>query len=778
MSFYEILNKLCMLLNKETLDRKQGDDKLKHDIDTEASARETADNELRELIRTSIGGVTESQLNEEITNRQNADNTLQTNIYKEAQAREQGDTALQQKINAEASTREQADQEIREGVSDKISELKSDLTLLESSETSILTSAEGYVLKNGYYDKHGIYHESNSFSNAFVNIDGITQFTIHSDNTTNAIVVNYVDYDKKFVSNLLDWSTAENTIVNSTDIPSEAKYISISSNYLYDANISVITKRKTIRGELESVKSFANAILPLNKEVFGYSRSIPVAKSEGYAPSNGWVDAGGIIKQGGYCHGYVDFYGNGFQINADAGVIVVNYVDENKAHLSNLVSWNNQAETIVEKENIPNGAKYICISCANSKASTTIVSVKQDGLRKHFETEIEDVRSSVVSSAFNQYHNDASYAYSLSEGYPFIKCLFLDCGRKYFSVTNIKALIDEMASVNLNTLQLYFSDHKGFRFGLDDMSIVVNGVGYDLSIALGDGDSPSDGSNKWLTQSEMDEIISYANGKNIDIIPAFDMPGHMNAIINKFPQFANITSASTVTFYCNIIEKYASYFRSRGCRFYNICGDESGIEIEAYANFINKALSVIIKHDLTPMIFNDEICKNGMLDPYIINSTIVLSWTVKDGEPSPKLLEKCGYRQINCDYRHYYWTLGYSTSSNEWVERVRNRDVRIMTDNSLMQNIYGAMFCIWCDAANTDGADGGTAVVANTRDLILAFGDSLSRYDADGNMINCTLSGRPQIGINAGTSLFDKTLGKPIWYNGSAWVDYNGTVLN
>lgn len=49
-------------------------------IENEAQARKQADNELRELIRESSGGVTEAQLNEEITNRQNADNTLQTNI--------------------------------------------------------------------------------------------------------------------------------------------------------------------------------------------------------------------------------------------------------------------------------------------------------------------------------------------------------------------------------------------------------------------------------------------------------------------------------------------------------------------------------------------------------------------------------------------------------------------------------------------------------------------------------------------------------------------------
>lgn len=50
MSFYEVLNKLGKLLNEETLDRKQSDDKLKHDIGSEASSREQADTILQQNI--------------------------------------------------------------------------------------------------------------------------------------------------------------------------------------------------------------------------------------------------------------------------------------------------------------------------------------------------------------------------------------------------------------------------------------------------------------------------------------------------------------------------------------------------------------------------------------------------------------------------------------------------------------------------------------------------------------------------------------------------------
>lgn len=76
----EMFIELRTLIADEAAAREQADTALQQNITAEASARKQADNELRELIRESSGGVTESQLNEEVTNRQNADNTLQTNI--------------------------------------------------------------------------------------------------------------------------------------------------------------------------------------------------------------------------------------------------------------------------------------------------------------------------------------------------------------------------------------------------------------------------------------------------------------------------------------------------------------------------------------------------------------------------------------------------------------------------------------------------------------------------------------------------------------------------
>ena len=77
------------------------------------------------------------------------DQNLQQNINSESTTREQGDTALQQNINSEATTREQGDQEIREDVSNKISELKSDI----DEEANERKEADNAI--NAALDSHG-----------------------------------------------------------------------------------------------------------------------------------------------------------------------------------------------------------------------------------------------------------------------------------------------------------------------------------------------------------------------------------------------------------------------------------------------------------------------------------------------------------------------------------------------------------------------------------------------------------------------------------------------
>ena len=76
------LNKIPEQIANEAKAREQADGTLQTNIDNESMARQEADNELRELISTSGSGsgVTEAQLNEEVTARQQADTVLDGKI--------------------------------------------------------------------------------------------------------------------------------------------------------------------------------------------------------------------------------------------------------------------------------------------------------------------------------------------------------------------------------------------------------------------------------------------------------------------------------------------------------------------------------------------------------------------------------------------------------------------------------------------------------------------------------------------------------------------------
>ena len=79
-------------------------------------------------------------------------------------------------------------------------------------------------------------------------------------------------------------------------------------------------------------------------------------------------------------------------------------------------------------------------------------------------------------SAFASGDSKASTTAATSDGYEY-NIMFLDCGRKYYSVDSIKQIIDNASKAGFNYIQLAVGN-DGLRFLLDDMSLTVNGVTY------------------------------------------------------------------------------------------------------------------------------------------------------------------------------------------------------------------------------------------------------------------------------------------------------------
>lgn len=320
--------------------------------------------------------------------------------------------------------------------------------------------------------------------------------------------------------------------------------------------------------------------------------------------------------------------------------------------------------------------------------------------------------------------------------------LHLDCARKYFSVSNVKTLIDLISNAGFNQIQLHFSENEGFRFALDNMVFSANGTQYDLTPCLGGTES----STKWYTQSDMDTIIAYAHIKGIDVVPSFDMPGHMGRILQTFTQFKlnnsntlNIKSEAAVNFAKSLVNAYAEYFAERGCKYYNIGYDEiigwaqgfhqfyNNGEFQYVVDFANELADILKSKGMTPRLFNEPPHYNNDFSFFVNRDFEVLYWAFtipNETVATAETLMNLGYTVINSS-AEYYWVLGGRQVTAEMFEQTDL--LTYFRSGTTSKDGQGAQFCIWCDSTSTQAGDNGDGVVASVTPLIAAFGDAIER---------------------------------------------------
>lgn len=343
----------------------------------------------------------------------------------------------------------------------------------------------------------------------------------------------------------------------------------------------------------------------------------------------------------------------------------------------------------------------------------------------------------------------------------FMKVVHLDAGRKYFSVDNIKKIIDNASADGYNYLELGVGN-DGLRFLLDDMSVTVNGTTYSSDdvksgIQTGNRNYYNAGTNE-LTQSEMDEIISYAKNKGISIIPLINSPGHMDAILsaansltgttcsyNGSKRTIDVTNDTAVAFTQALIQKYVDYFAGKGCKYFNMGADEYANDVYTggsmgfgnlqdtgnysyFVKYVNQTATMIKNAGMTPMAFNDGIYFNNNTSSGTFDTDIVISywscgWSGYTLMSASNLAGK-GFKLINT-HGDYYWVLGKSDwqCSAEKASGFNYKEFQhTELESGTIDNPVGAMFCIWCDypGANTEAN-----VVSETADTMAAFAKTL-----------------------------------------------------
>lgn len=313
----------------------------------------------------------------------------------------------------------------------------------------------------------------------------------------------------------------------------------------------------------------------------------------------------------------------------------------------------------------------------------------------------------------------------------FLRIFHLDCGRKYFTVDQIKQMIDYAAESNYTHVELAFGN-DGLRFLLDDMSVEVNGTTYasdKVTSAIKQGNKKFyDAGTNELTQSEMQQLIDYAREKKIGIIPMFDAPGHLQAVIRGMQALGlnvdyttpttsgtsvnwaiNPTDTASLAFVKALMEKYVAYFAKYGSsKYFNIAADECGFasmsteQYTAYATFVNSLAAMVKGYGFTVMAFNDGFYYQNKTTTEDFDTDIVICyWDATADKYAPaKTLASKNFRIINTHNKWYYVIGNESTGwyGAEWSKsNMTGQYSKCNVTDGDYQTNYGCMNAIWCD---------------------------------------------------------------------------------
>ena len=374
-------------------------------------------------------------------------------------------------------------------------------------------------------------------------------------------------------------------------------------------------------------------------------------------------------------------------------------------------------------------------------------------------------------SAFASGDSKASTTDTTSDGYEY-NIMFLDCGRKYYSVDSIKQIIDNASAAGFNYIQLAVGN-DGLRFLLDDMSLTVGNNTYDsdaVKKAIHNGnitynetfdDKKTEDTEtvrqynpttNELTQGEMDTIIAYANSKGMGVIPCVNTPGHMDAILsaansltgttcsyNGSARTIDVTNNTAVAFTQALLQKYINYFAGKGCQRFNMGADEYANDIydsgsmgfgnlqssgkySYYVEYVNQLAKMIKAAGMKPMAFNDGIYFNNNTSSGTFDTDIIICYW-SSGWPgytpmSASNLAGKGFKLINTN-GDYYWVLGKTAKCS--AAKAGGFD-KTAFPGGTVSNPVGSMFCIWADYP---GAETEESVISKTAATIAAFGKAL-----------------------------------------------------
>ena len=326
------------------------------------------------------------------------------------------------------------------------------------------------------------------------------------------------------------------------------------------------------------------------------------------------------------------------------------------------------------------------------------------------------------------------------------KVISIDAGRKYFSLDQLKRIVDKASELGYSDAHLLLGN-DGLRFLLDDMTITANGNTYasdDVKKAIIEGTKAyyDDPNGTALTQAEVTELVQYAKEKGIGLIPAINSPGHMDAMLVameklgiKNPQ-ANFDKVSKTTmdlenqealnFTKALIGKYMDYFADKS-KIFNYGTDEYANDAtnaqgwyylkwyglyNKFADYSNSLAAMAKERGLQPMAFNDGFYYEDKDDVQFDKDVLISYWSKGwwgYNLASPQYLASKGYKFLNTN-GDWYYILGQKPEDGGGFLRKAIENTGKTPFNQLASTKYpevdlptvGSMLSIWADRPSAE----------------------------------------------------------------------------
>ena len=128
--------------------------------------------------------------------------------------------------------------------------------------------------------------------------------------------------------------------------------------------------------------------------------------------------------------------------------------------------------------------------------------------------------------------------------------LMLDSARHFQSIDEIKQLLDAMALHKLNVFHWHLTDDQGWRIEIPQYPKLMEVAA--CRLPAGDaGIDPVTGQTHpycgYYTQDQIREVVAYAAQRHITVVPEFDMPGHVQAVVAAYPEYGSLGDTPPVS---------------------------------------------------------------------------------------------------------------------------------------------------------------------------------------------------------------------------------------